>query len=88
MIDSLNASVRGFAAGLAFAACCSLMLWLDQGRSEILAATIDFAAGLPVVFARRLGLPSPIFQLLFFVYWGLNGAAVARFFCRRFSPSR
>jgi hypothetical protein len=60
------------------AACYTLLLWLNQGRSEILVAAIDFLAGLPVVFARKLDIPKPLFDLLFFAYFGLNGATVAR----------
>ena len=55
-----NITAAGFAAGLAVAACCSLLLWLNQGRSEILVTAIDFLAGLPVVIARKLDIPKPL----------------------------
>jgi FtsH-binding integral membrane protein len=73
-----NTAAAGFLAGLAMAACSSLLLWLNQGRSEVVVAVIDFLAGLPVVFARQLDIPKPLFYLLFFAYWGLNGASIAR----------
>ena len=73
-----QATIAGFTAGMAMAACCTLLLWLNQGRSEILVAAIDLLAGLPVVVARRLDIPKPLFYPLFFAYFGLNGATVAR----------
>jgi FtsH-binding integral membrane protein len=73
-----NTAAAGFIAGIAMAACSSLLLWLNQGQSEILVTAIDFLAGLPVVFARRLDVPQPLFYLLFFAYSGFNGASIAR----------
>lgn len=78
-----HAAAAGFSLGLALAGCCTLILWLDQGRSEFLVIAIDFLAGLPVVFARKLDIPKPLFEVLFFAYWGLNGATIARFLRRR-----
>jgi FtsH-binding integral membrane protein len=83
-----NITVAGFAAGLAVAACCTLLLWLNQGRSEILITAIDFLAGLPVVIARKLDIPKPLFYPLFFAYWGLNGASIARLLRRWCAASR
>jgi len=82
-----DATFAGFAAGLATAACCSLLLWLNHGRNEMVVTVIDFLAGLPVVFARKLDIPQPLFYLLFFTYWGLNGATIARLL-RRWCVSR
>jgi hypothetical protein len=73
-----NNAAAGFMFGLVMAACSSLLLWVNQGRSEILVAVIDFLAGFPVVFARRLDIPQPLFYLFFFTYSGFNGASVAR----------
>ena len=81
-----NSAAAGFMIGLVMAACSSLLLWINQGRSEILVAVIDFLTGLPVVFARRLDIPQPLFYLFFFTYSGFNGASVARF-VRRWSAS-
>jgi len=68
------------------AALASLLLWLDQGRNETLVTVIDCAAGFPVVIARKLEVPRPFFDLLFFAYSGLNGAGIARLL-RRYSIS-
>ena len=73
-----NTATAGFIAGIAMAGCSSLLLWLNQGQSELLVAGIDFLAGLPVVFARRLDIPQPLFYLFFFAYSGFNGASIAR----------
>jgi hypothetical protein len=73
-----NPGAAGFMAGLSMAACSSLLLWVNQGRSDALIAAVDFFAGVPVVFARRLDLPQPLFYLFFFAYSGLNGASIAR----------
>lgn len=78
-----NTAAAGFMAGIAMAACWCLLLWLNQGRSEALIAIVDFLTGLPVVFARRFDIPKPLFYLLFFAYWGLNGASIARLLRRR-----
>lgn len=83
-----SATAAGFAVGLAVTACCTLLLWLNQGRSEILVTAIDFLAGLPVVIARKLDIPKPLFYLLFFAYWGLNGASVARLLRRWCATTR
>jgi|RhiMetdeSRZDD1v2_1073273.scaffolds.fasta_scaffold75150_4 hypothetical protein len=86
--SSKHLTAAGFTAGLIIAACSSLMLWLDQGRNEILVTVIDFLAGFPVVFARRLDMPKPIFYLLYFACWGLNGAGIARLVQRRRASNR
>ncbi len=73
-----NFTAVGFMAGLGMAAALSLLLWLNQGESEILVKIIDLLAGLPVVFVRRLDIPKPIPDLVFFFYWGMNGATLAK----------
>ena len=87
MSNTSITTLAGFAAGLTVAACCTL-LWLNQGRSEILVTAIDFLAGLPVVIARKLDIPKALFYPLFFAYMGLNGASIARLFRRWCAASR
>ena len=83
-----NPGAAGFLAGLVLALCSSLLLWMNQGRSEALIAVVDFLAGLPVVFARRLDIPQPLFYLFFFAYSGFNGASLARLTRRWRAASR
>lgn len=81
-------TLTGFAAGIGVAAVASLLLWLDQGRTPTLVGIVDLAAGFPVVIARKLELPRPLFDLVFFAYCGLNGAGISRFLRRRAASGR
>ncbi len=78
-----NVVAVGFVAGLGMAAVSTLLLWLDQGKCEIIVQFIDFLAGLPVVIARRLDVPKSLFYPFFFTYWGLTGASIAKLVQRR-----
>ena len=83
-----NSAATGFMIGLVVAACSSLLLWINQGRSETLVAAVDFLAGFPVFLVRRLDIPQPLFYLFFFTYSGLNGASIARLVRRRCTTTR
>jgi len=68
----------GFSAGLTIAVGGTVILWLNPEHAAELQAIMDLLAGFPVVLARRWEFSQSLCNFLFFSYWGLNGAAVAR----------
>ena len=67
----------GFCGGVGAGACCTMILWLNPERALELQTLMDLLAGFPVLLARRWKVWQPLCEILFFIYWGLNGAALA-----------
>jgi hypothetical protein len=55
-----------------------MILWLKPVQALELQTLMDLLAGFPVFLARRWKVWQPLCEILFFVYWGLNGAALDR----------